>query len=520
VSILSAIPLTLLVLVVGISAGYLWRKKKDEATSGSAQARAEQLLSAATTEAETVRRNAELEAKELVLKAKTEAEEEAARRTQELEGHRKQLVGREEELQDLEHQLKQKNVDLDKRDGDLKKREESAKSSLQNAEEALDKAKSKLEALARLTPEEAREQLVEQMRGDARQKAAAEIRQIEQQAAKHARERATTIISSAIQRYASEYVSERTVSVVELPSDEMKGRIIGREGRNIRALEAATGVDLIIDDTPEAVILSCFNPVRREIARLALTRLIADGRIHPSRIEDVVKRCTDEVNASCKEAGEQAAFDLGLHRVHAELVRLLGELKYRSSYAQNLLQHSVEVGYISGLMAGELGLSVKQARRAGLLHDIGKAAAHEMEGPHAIVGASMAKKYGENAKVVHAIEAHHGDVEATTVLAHIVDSANQLSARRPGARRERLASYVQRLQDLEKICKSHQGVEKAFAIQAGREVRVIVEHTKVDDDMAVMLSKEIAQQVEDELAYPGQIRVCVIREARSSDMAR
>jgi len=300
----------------------------------------------------------------------------------------------------------------------------------------------------------------------------------------------------------------------------MKGRIIGREGRNIRALEAATGVDLIIDDTPEAVILSCFNPVRREIARLVLTRLIADGRIHPSRIEELVKRCTDEVTAGCKEAGEQAVFDLGLHRVHPELVRLLGELRFRASYAQNLLQHSVEVGFLAGTIAAELDVSVKLARRAGVLHDIGKAIPHEIEGSHAAAGAHAAKKYGENAKVVHAIEAHHGEVEASSLLAHIVDAANRLSASRPGARRERLETYVQRLHHLEKLCKAYEGVEKAHAIQAGREVRVIVENHTVTDEMALVLSKDIARQVEEELTYPAQIKISVIRESRASEMAR
>jgi ribonuclease Y len=310
------------------------------------------------------------------------------------------------------------------------------------------------------------------------------------------------------------------VAVVQLPNDDMKGRIIGREGRNIRALEAATGIDLIIDDTPEAVIISCFNPVRREIARLALTRLIADGRIHPTRIEEVVAKCTDEVDQQCKEAGEQAIFDLGLHRVHPELVKMLGRLRFRAAYAQNLLLHSLEVGFLAGVMAGELGLNVKLARRAGLLHDIGKAVDHEIEGPHAVVGAGITKKYGENPKVVQAIAAHHGDEPPQTALDHIVDAANRLSAQRPGARRELLQSYVTRLDDLEKLCLSYPGVGRAFAIQAGREVRVLVENAEVTDEQAILLSKEIARRVESELSYPGQIRIAVIRETRAVDYAK
>jgi ribonuclease Y len=315
-------------------------------------------------------------------------------------------------------------------------------------------------------------------------------------------------------------VAERTVSVVPLPSDDMKGRLIGREGRNVRALEAATGTDLIIDDTPECLTISCFDPVRREVARMAIGRLVADGRIHPTRIEEVVLKCEREVEGVCKEAGEQAVFDLGLHRVHPDLVLLLGGLKFRSSYAQNLLAHSIEVGYIAGLMAAELGLNVKQARRAGLLHDIGKAVDHEHEGGHAAVGSALAKKYGEAPRVCQAIAAHHADIAAEDVLDHIVDAANLLSGQRPGARRETLGQYIQRLQDLEKLAKTYQGVEKAYAIMMGREVRVIVENSVTSDEQAVLLARDLAKKIETEATYPGQVKVCVIRETRASDYAK
>jgi ribonuclease Y len=377
-----------------------------------------------------------------------------------------------------------------------------------------------LEKIAGLSAAEAKARLFEEVRDEARRAAADEVRKIEEAARAEADEKSRMVISAAVQRYASEYVAERTVATVPLPSDEMKGRIIGREGRNVRALEAATGVDLIIDDTPEAVVISCFNPVRREIARVALTRLIADGRIHPTRIEEMVEKATSEIEQQCKEAGEQAAFDLGLPRLHPELTRLVGTLKFRSSNAQNLLQHSIEVGFLAGAMAAELDLPVKTARRAGLLHDIGKAIEQEAEGSHAAVGAATARKYGEPPRVVQAIAAHHGEVPPVDVLDHLVDAANVLSGQRPGARREMLESYVQRLTDLERVATSFPGVERAFAIQAGREVRVIVENSRVSDQEARLLSKEIARKVEAELAYPGQVRVSVIRETRATDYAK
>jgi ribonuclease Y len=391
------------------------------------------------------------------------------------------------------------------------------------AEERLNEAKAKLEKIAGLTAAEARAKLAEQMTDEARKLAAAEIKKVESAAREEAGEKASKIIATAIQRYASEYVGERTISVVPLPSDDLKGRLIGREGRNVRALEAATGIDMIIDDTPEAITISCFNPVRREVARIAISALVADGRIHPTRIEECVRKAEKEVDKVCKEAGEQAVFDLGLHRVHPELVKHLGRLKFRQSYAQNVLLHSIEVGYLAGLIASELGANVKLARRAGLLHDIGKAVDHEQEGPHAEVGAQLCRKHGESPKVCQAIAAHHGDEagpKPQALLDHIVAAANELSAARPGARREQLASYIKRLDDLEAICRRFTGVERAYALQAGREIRVMVMNDQVDDAQAIVMSKEIARAIETEATYPGQVRVVVVRETRASDYAR
>jgi ribonuclease Y len=358
------------------------------------------------------------------------------------------------------------------------------------------------------------------MLDEAKHEAAKHIRLIEQEAREEADRQAKKIVSIAIERLAGEFVAERTVSVVQLPSDDLKGRIIGREGRNIRALEAATGVDLIIDDTPEAVVVSCFNPIRREIAKRSLERLISDGRIHPGRIEEVVRKAEESVEESVRDAGQKAILEVGIHGVHPELVKLLGMLQYRYSYAQNVLMHSIEAAFICGAMAAELGLNEKQARRAALLHDIGKALTHEVEGSHAIIGADIARKYGESAKVVNAIAAHHEEVKAETILAPLVDAADALSGARPGARREMLESYVRRLEDLERISNSFKGVEKSFAVQAGREIRIIVQPTVVGDDQATMLAHEVARKIESEMTYPGQIKVTVIREIRASEFAR
>lgn len=383
----------------------------------------------------------------------------------------------------------------------------------------LEDQKKQLEKISGLTGEQAKELLIRAMENEARYEAAKLIKRIENETKEEADKKSKKIIATAIQRYAADFVAERTVSTVQLPNDEMKGRIIGREGRNIRALEAATGIDLIIDDTPEAVILSGFNPVRREIARIALTRLISDGRIHPARIEDVVKKVGEEVDLVIKEAGEQAAFDLGVHGIHNELIKYLGRLKYRTSYAQNVLQHSVEVGFLTGIMAAELGLNQKLARRMGLLHDIGKSIDHEVEGPHALIGSKLAKKYGETSRVVHAIAAHHEDIPPVSVYDLLVQAADGLSGARPGARKELLENYIKRLEDLENIANSFKGVGNSYAIQAGRELRVIVESDTVSDEDAVLLSRDIAKKIEESLTFPGQIKVTVIRETRVVEYA-
>ncbi len=511
-----AVPALLVLFVVALLVG---RSLRSPALPQSDEEK-QRLIEAARSEAESMKRQAALDAKELALKARAGVDAELRGRQAELEKQAAEIATRERAIDKQERELRQKSDEMARGEKQLASRESAAEAAARNAANQVVAAKTRLEKIASLTQAEARQQMLDEVRDEARREAAGDVKKIEDQARAEAEDKSKMIISAALQRYAGEYVTERTVATVPLPSDDMKGRIIGREGRNIRALEAATGIDLIIDDTPEAVVISCFNPVRREIARIALTRLIADGRIHPTRIEEMVEKATREIDQQCKDAGEQAAFDLGLGRIHPELVQLLGKLKFRSSNAQNLLQHSIEVGFLAGAMAAELGLPVKTARRAGLLHDIGKAIDQEIEGSHAVIGAGVAKKLGEPPRVCHAIEAHHGDLPATDVMDHIVDAANVLSAQRPGARREMLESYVQRLVDLEKIATSFPGVERAFAIQAGREVRVLVENSRVSDQEARLLSKDIARRVESELSYPGQIKVAVIRETRATDYAK
>ena len=513
--------------IAGVVAGWLvGRVVGGKAVAEIPNDERQRLLEAGRNEAEQIKRNAELEGKEAALRLQEAAQAELKTRRGELEQQRLELLRREGDFEAKGSDLTRREDEAERREKSLTGREQAAEATGKKAELLHQEAKARLEKVAAMTAEQAREEIRAEVIDSAKQQAASDVKRIEDEARTEAEARSKRIIGTAIQRYASEYVAERTVSVVPLPSDDLKGRIIGREGRNIRALEAATGIDLIIDDTPEAVIISCFNPVRREVAKMALTRLIADGRIHPTRIEEVVAKCEVELEQQLKEAGEQAIFDLGLAKVHPELIKLLGALKFRSSYAQNLLQHSVEVGFLAGVMAAEMGVNVKLARRAGLLHDIGKAADQEIEGSHAAVGAALAKKYGESPRVVQAIGAHHEDVGGEgaegpkSVLDHIVDACNQLSSQRPGARREQLQSYVTRLEDLEKLCAGHPGVEKVYAIQAGREVRVLVENSRVSDDQAVLLAKEIARKIEESLSYPGQIRVNVIRETRSTDYAK
>ena len=525
-------PIFLLLAVgLGLGAGVVLgtrfgRGRGDASAQKVADEEAAKLRAAAAAEVEAIKQAAEVEGKEAARKRKSELDEE-------LKGRRTALQKREESLGHKERELERSRKDAERRAAELEKKEKSVDGKVKQAESAVEKAEAaqaearkKLEQIAGLSEEAARKKLEEEVRGQALASAAVEIKRIEDEASKEAAARAKTIVATAIQRFASEFVHERTVAVVPLPSDDLKGRLIGREGRNIRALEAATGIDMIIDDTSEAITISCFNPVRREIARLAIGALVADGRIHPTRIEEVVRKAEKEVEKSCKEAGEQAVFDLGLHRLHPELVRMLGELKFRQSYAQNVLLHSIEVGYLAGLIASELGANVKLARRAGLLHDIGKAVDHEQEGSHAEVGAQLARKHGESPKVWQAIASHHGDdggpnaARPQALLDHIVAAANALSAARPGARREQLASYIKRLDDLEAICKRFGGVERAYALQAGREIRVMVMNDAVDDAQAVVMSKEIARAIETEATYPGQVRVVVVRETRASDYAR
>lgn len=473
------------------------------------QEAAHRMVEAARMEAEAIRKEAEAEAREILRQAKEEAKE-IRRESQEIQ---KRLVQREE---GLDRRLEQ----LERREEAIKNRELDLAREREEVERARAEAQSRLEEVARMSRDEAKQELIQSMVEEARHEGAKLVRQVEQAAQEEADRKAKKIISIAIERMAGEYVAERTVSVVHLPNEEMKGRIIGREGRNIRALEAATGVDIVIDETPESVVVSCHNPIRREVARMALEMLIADGRIHPSRIEEVVRKCEDALERQVREAGERAIIEVGVQGVHPELVKLLGMLKFRYSYAQNVLQHSIETAFLAGIMAAELGLNEKLARRAGLLHDIGKALTHEVEGSHAIIGGEVARKYGESAKIVNAIAAHHEEVPAETILAPLVDAADALSGARPGARRETVQSYVRRLEELERIGTSFEGVQKAFALQAGREVRVIVSPQEVDDQATSLLARQVARKIEEEMAYPGQIKVTVIREVRASDYAR
>ncbi len=514
----------LLALVVGAGAGFIvayrLRKKEEFEERRRAEEEARLILERARREAETITQEARIRAKEEVLKSKEKLEEAHRQKLRELEAQAARisqkeaaLAQREEALRELEKDLQAKRTEIDRTREELARRQEE----LQNL---IQEEKKRLEEVAHLSEEEARELLLARVEEQAREEAARVLMRIEAETKEEAKRKAQEILSLAIARCAAEFVTEKTVSVVPLPSEEMKGRIIGREGRNIRAFEAATGVTVLIDDTPEVVVLSCFNPIRREIARLAMERLVADGRIHPARIEEVVKKVEEEMESTIKETGEKAAFDVGVYGLHPELIKLLGKLKFRTSYTQNVLQHSIEVAFICGVMAGELGLDVKKAKRAGLLHDIGKAVDFEQEGPHALIGADLARKYGEDEEIVNAIAAHHEDVPAQSVLAILVQAADAVSGARPGARRELLETYIKRLQELENIAHSFKGVQKAYAIQAGREVRVIVDSGKVSDEEAVLLARDIARKIEEEVKFPGVIKVTVIRETRAVEYAK
>ena len=505
-----------LIIVVGIIAfrmGISYRKKIAEAEIGGAEQEAKKIVSEAAVAAENKKREVLIEAKEEAHKMRIEFD--------------KEMKEQRSEQQRTERRLQQKEESLDKKVEQLEKKEEvlgvknkQVDDKLVELDKVHEQQMEELRKISGMSQEEAKAQLLHALESEIKHEAAIMAKEIQDKAKEEADKKAREIVSGAIQRCAADHSAETTVSVVNLPNDDMKGRIIGREGRNIRALETLTGVDLIIDDTPEAVILSGFDPVRREIARMTLEKLITDGRIHPARIEETVERCRKEVEAIIKQEGEHATFETGVHGLHPEIVRLIGRLRYRTSYGQNVLKHSIEVAHLAGIMAGELGEDIAMAKRAGLLHDLGKSIDHEVEGSHAVIGADFAKKYKENDIIVHAIAAHHGDVQATSVIDCLVQAADSISAARPGARRENLETYIKRLEKLEEIANSFNGVEKSFAIQAGREVRIMVKPDVINDETTVLMARDIVKKIESEMEYPGQIKVNVIREVRSVDFAK
>ena len=500
-------------LVIAFPLGVLYRKKVAEKEIASAEEEAKRIINESIKSAESKKREALVEAKEEILKARNEYE--------------KEVKERRADLQKQERRLQQKEENLDRKTENIEKKEETLSRKLSELEDAREEVatlkRSEMEVLERIsgfTAEEAKHYIIDQLEQEVTHESAMKLKEIEAHYKEEADSIARELISGAIQRCAADHVAEATVSVVPLPNDEMKGRIIGREGRNIRTLETMTGVDLIIDDTPEAITVSCFDPVRREIARLALEKLIQDGRIHPTRIEEMVEKAKREVDATIKAEGERAVFETNVHGLHPELVKLLGRMKYRTSYGQNVLNHSIEVAHVAGLLAAEIGANVTEAKRAGLLHDLGKAIDHEVEGSHVQIGVELARKYKESEAVIHAIEAHHNDVEPRTVVACLVQAADAISAARPGARRENLENYIKRLEKLEEVTSSFPGVEKSFAIQAGREVRVMVKPDQVSEDQMVLLARDIAKKIEEELEYPGQIKVHVLRETKVIEYAK
>ncbi|MEE8330076.1 MAG: ribonuclease Y [Thermodesulfovibrionia bacterium] len=500
--------------VIGLILSALYFKGTSGKRLKDAEDKAQRLMHDAKRDASTIKKEAELASKDKILHAKVEVEKELKERRIELNQFDKRLRHREEMLDRKLEQFDKREHNFSRREKEFSNKEKNLNEKELNYEKLLKEQRELLEHISNLSSEEARKELLKGIEEESRFEAAKIAKRVEEEAVESSNRKAKEIISLAIQRYASDYVSENTISSVNLPNDEMKGRIIGREGRNIRALEAATGIELIIDDTPETVLLSSFDPVRREIARISLECLIADGRIHPARIEEIVEKTRKEIETTIKEESEKTVFDLGLHGIHPELIKLIGRLKYRTSYAQNVLQHSKEVAYLAGMMAGELRVDIKLAKRAGILHDIGKAIDHEIEGSHQAIGANIAKKYGENIKVVNAIEVHHGEGDPLTVEGALVAAADALSAARPGARKETLESYLKRLGKLEEIATSFNGVNKCYAIQAGREIRIIVKPEEVNDELSAQISRNLAKKIEEELTYPGQIKVTVIRESR------
>ena len=522
------IALVLIVAVIAAAAGigggyfigYNNRKKTAEAQIGSAEAEATRLVNEAIKTADQKRKEAVLEAKDEAFRLKAEVDAQKAEADKEIKQRRAEITRQENRIDQKETALDRKTEALEKKEEELKKKNEEADAHLAEVDAIRAKEMERLETLAGLSQEDAREVLLHKVDEELTHEKAVRVAAYETDLKENCDNLARNLIGQAIARCAADHCSETTVSVVPLPSDEMKGRIIGREGRNIRALETATGVDLIIDDTPEAITVSCFDPVRREIARLALEKLIADGRIHPTHIEEMVEKARREVEATIKAEGERAMFECGIRNLHPELVKMLGRLHYRTSYGQNVLNHSIEVSHLAGLIAAEIGADVTQAKRAGLLHDLGKSIDHEVEGSHVQIGVELARKYRENEDIVHAIEAHHNDVEPRTIVACIVQAADAISAARPGARRENLENYIKRLEKLESIANETPGVSGSFAIQAGREIRIIVNPEKVSDDKMVLLAREIAKKIENELDYPGQIKVNMVRETRAIDYAK
>ncbi|MBI5050117.1 MAG: ribonuclease Y [Nitrospirae bacterium] len=507
-------------LAVGSVISFIYNKKGLNQKLRENEQKAKRIMEEAQRGAETLRKETALEVKDKIFHAKAEAEKESKERRAELNQLDRRLHQREEMLDKKIEHLEKKENDLNRKERDNINKEKVLNEKTQNYDRLIKEQTTLLERLSGMGAEEAKKELLAKVAEDSRFDALKVAKRVEDEVMETADKKSKEILSLAIQRYASDYVGDITVSTVTLPNDEMKGRIIGREGRNIRAMEAATGVELIVDDTPETVLLSSFDPVRREIARISLERLIADGRIHPARIEEIVEKVKKEVEATIKEEGEKAVFDLGLHGIHPELIKLIGRLKYRTSYAQNVLQHSKEVAYLAGIMAGELRVDTKLAKRAGILHDIGKAVDHEIEGSHQDIGANLAKKHGENTKVVNAIQVHHDEGDPISVEASLVAAADALSAARPGVRKETIESYLKRLEKLEKIATSFNGVNRCYAIQAGREVRIMVKPEEVNDEVCAQISRDLAKKIEEELTYPGQIKVIVIRESRYVEYAK